>query len=143
MGRGNVCVNKENEGLYYVDYNNFRPWLEEENYEIDEYQLDDFKEEFIIEIKKRFKSFIDINEFENNKEILLRNNLFSIAIEDNEWSLAVELLETEDYYDSPNLDGLRYKHSNNYLNGIKETLLDMFGEIGIRTSAWTSGTIKK
>lgn len=77
-----------------------------------------------------------------SRKVILENKLFYIAIEDNEWSLAVELLQKEDPYDN-HLSGLQRRYFKQCIEGIKMCLLERLPSIGIRTSAWTSGSIKR
>lgn len=77
-----------------------------------------------------------------NRRVIMENKLFYIAVQDNEWSLAVELIQKEDPYDA-HLSGLQARHYLRYLDGMKKCLLERLPSIGTRTGAWTSGTIKR
>lgn len=161
MSRGNVCVFGKFEGLYYVDrdYIDFYVPINGEaddgkflgelsmsefpDYEYDEFlsniYYEDFINDFVYLFNKKFKSFA-----QTGKEYgtILENNLFEIEIEDNEWSYAVKLIQKECWYDN-HLEGLQKKHYTNYLDGIKNILLEMFPSIGCYSGAWTSGTITR
>lgn len=163
MGRGNTCVFGKYEGLYYVDrdyldeyYNKANP--EEYKYrsdisysEFDEWEYDDIQSEInyddfvcnlICDLKQKFKSLQEISDKRFGD--ILENRLFTITIEDNEWSYAVKLIQKEqDYYDKGNLEGLQKQHYQNYLNGIKECLFNQFEELGTYAGAWLHGTIRK
>lgn len=161
MGRGNVCVFGDYEGLYYVDrgYLDFYVPIDGEavdglfleemehndfaNYEYDEFisrsYYEDFVNEFIFYFTKRFNSFTKTGE---DYGVILENELFEIEIEDNEWSYAVKLIQKEDDYDD-HLQGLQKKHYKSYLDGMKNILLDMFPSIGGYSGAWTSKTITR
>ena len=164
MGRGNVCVFGDYEGLYYVDrgyidcyvakemneYGEYEEKMQHdmdmedfENYDYDEFlsqiYYDDFIQEFTSMMENKFKSFSSTGK---DYGVVLENNLFEIEIEDNEWSYAVKLIQKEDWYDN-HLEGLQKKHYENYLNGIKNILLDMFPSIGCYCGAWTHGTITR
>lgn len=76
------------------------------------------------------------------RRILLESKLFYIALEDNEWSLAVELLQKEDPYDD-HLSGLQGRHYLKYLDGMKRCLLERLPGIGTYCGAWTHGTISR
>lgn len=76
------------------------------------------------------------------RRAILESNLFYIAVEDNEWSLAVELIQKEDPYDN-HLSGLQSRHYLRYLDGMKRCLLERLPSIGIRTGPWTSGVIRR
>ena len=73
------------------------------------------------------------------RRVILENGLFYIAIEDNEWSIAVELLQKEDPYE--HLTGLQSRYFKKYIEGVKTCLLDRLPSIGVWTGAWTSSTI--
>lgn len=161
MGRGNVCVFGEYEGLYYVDrgyLDYYVPidgetfeglFLEEmehddfANYEYDYYISENYYKDFVYEFIHifchKFKSFS-----KTGKEygVILENNLFKIEIEDNEWSYAVKLIQKEDWYDN-HLEGLQKKHYRSYLDGMRNVLLEIFPSIGCYRGAWTSGTITR
>lgn len=77
-----------------------------------------------------------------SRRVILESKLFYIAVEDNEWSLAVELLQKEDPYDD-HLSGLQGRHYLKYLDGMKRCLLDRLPSIGTRKGAWMSGTITR
>lgn len=164
MGKGNVCVFNDYEGLYYVnrDYidcyiakemNNNEEYEEKmlgemsmedfNNYDYDEVlssiYYEDFLQEFTSMMEKKFKSF---NSTGNDYGTIMENSLFEIEIEDNEWSYAVKLIQKEDDCDN-HLEGLQKKHYENYLNGIKNILLVLFPSIGCYGGAWTHGTITR
>lgn len=83
------------------------------------------------------------------RRVIMENGLFYIAVEDNEWSLAVELLQKGNTYEDGHLseDGrlskLQAKHFRRYLDGVKSCLLERVPSIGTRTGAWTHGIIKR
>ena len=164
MGKGNVCVHGEFEGLYYVDRDYIDCYIAKEmnddgeyeekmlgDMDVDDFQnfdydyvlsgiyYNDFIREFTSMMKNKFKSFVSTG---NDFGTIMENNLFKIEIEDNEWSYAVKLIQKEDWYDN-HLLGLQKKHCDNYLNGIKFILLEMFPSIGCYGGAWTHGVIKR
>ena len=77
-----------------------------------------------------------------SRRVILESNLFYIAVEDNEWSLAVELIQKEDPYDD-HLGGLQGRHYLKYLEGMKRCLLERLPSIGTCKGAWMSGTITR
>ncbi len=77
-----------------------------------------------------------------SRRVLLESKLFNIALENNEWSLAVELLQKEDPYDD-HLSGLQGRHYMKYLDGIKRCLLEFLPSIGTYGGPWTSGRITR
>jgi hypothetical protein len=163
MGRGNVRTVGKYEGLYYIDNDDLlvfaRIWggsepesklgsnlatAEMDAFELDEeltrIHLEDTEQEIVSGLTARFPSFTSCDRWvSKTQRAILENQLFYIAFEDNEWSLAVELLQKEgEYWDAT---GLQCRHWQTYLRGIRDTLLELFEHIHIRTGAWTSGTI--
>lgn len=166
MGRGNVNVSK-NDGLYYVSYDDIYVYSNNADpddvifqrdifkfnnagvYEFDETLSQDNYNEMLDTIRTKFaakfKSFIPIDYTTSStpkytsKHVILKNKMFCIAVEDNEWSVAIELI-ANDGFEAP---GLRQQHFNTYYKGLREILLEMFDEIYIRTGSWTSGKITK
>ena len=150
MGRGNACTHGDYEGLYYIDYDNYTTYIcdedgnltEERDYDYERMLLEDDIELLKLLFKRRFTSFVDCDEWINRDEkAILENDLFYIAVEDNEWSLAVKLIQ-KDSYDYNNT-GLQAKHFQNYLEGLKECLFELYPEIGCYDGAWTHRTIKR
>lgn len=168
MGRGNACVHNPYEGLFYIDNDYLHSYrrvgcdAEDEctvlaselgyseissgNWVFDEFEsrcnydwaIDWFKSSF----KKRFKSFSDCDQWISRYEhAILENTLFYIVVEDNEWSVAIKLIQKEDWL--LNLDGLQAKHYQSYLNGMKDCLFEQFDELGTYGGPWTSGRIRK
>lgn len=165
MGRGNVRTVGKYEGLYYIDNDDLlafaRIWggggleaklgsnlatTEMDAFELDEeltrIRLEDIEQEIVSGLMARFPSFIPCGCWvSKTQRAILENQLFYIAFEDNEWSLAVELMQKEgEYWDAT---GLQCRHWQTYLRGIRDTLLELFEHIHIRTGAWTSGTIRR
>lgn len=163
MGRGNVCVFGEYEGLYYADRDYLDCYIAKEENEDGEFEqkmlgemgaddfdhfdyddamseiyYDEFISFFVESMQKKFKSFDTTGE---KYGVILENNLFEIEIEDNEWSYAVKLIQKEHWCYS--LEGLQAKHYINYLEGIKTALLEIFPSIGCYGGAWTSGRITR
>ena len=150
MGRSNICTNNPYEGVFYVDWDNFRVYDEYEQ-EIDEpelqvvewrFALDLFKEKF----NKKYPSFKPCDIWiDRQGHAVLENDAFYIAIADNEWSLAIQLLQKEpDDTDSPSRTRSRQKKFHQlYLNGIRDCLFLQFDELGIYAGPYTHGTIQK
>lgn len=168
MGRGNVCTHGKYEGLYFIDRDYIDVYtaqspdeedcclaktLGELSYEelqsgawtFDEVAsgdaVDQVLEGFIEALQKRFPSFerFEDDTWHDGRRLILENGLFVIALEDNEWSLAVELLQKEDDYQS--LDGLQSRQYQRYLDGMRDALLEQLPSIGTYTGPWTSGRI--
>lgn len=163
MGRGNFRVSGKYEGLVYIDKDCFAamskksslddgdsneiiakvhiPFQELDDYEEDDliteenYQLiiNSFKDSFC----RKFKSFLDTGEMFGE---VLENELYTINIEDNEWSYAVLLLQK----DIGN-EGLQKRHFERYLDAIKEILFtfDDIPKLGLYGGAWTHGTLTR
>ena len=151
MSRGNVCAHGDYEGLYYVGWDNFHYEFEDEDgkafidYDEQRWEWEDSLEVFKQDFKKKYKSFSDCDEWIGRDEhAILESELFYIVIEDNEWSIAVKLIQKEEpYYWNGSIEGLQKKHYQSYLNGIKECLFNQFDALGIYSGAWTHGTISK
>jgi len=170
MGRGNVCTFGPYEGLYFIDNDDLDfytrhndeedVWeialrreldygqLTEEGWLFDEDETgffwSDTKAEIMDRLIRRFPSLQKSSGWlgrYRSQEILLENNLFYVVVEDNEWSMAVELLQKEDPYMS--LEGLQKRHYSTYLKGIRDVLLELFESIGTYKGAWTSGILRR
>lgn len=114
-------------------------------------ELDYAIETFIDSFTKRFASF---GRCKSNtwlrcgaygafsRRAVLENELFYIAIEDNEWSLAIELLQKEDPYDN-HLEGLQKRHFQRYMFGMRDALMEQFESIGTYAGWWTHGIIRR
>lgn len=168
MGRGNCCVTGKYEGLYFVDNDDlcvYRPvgstdaeepelrlrrtipfedlaeweycdgdteWLEQE-----------VIEELMDDLIEKFPSLSRCDEWiTRERHAILENKLFYIALEDNEWAMAVELIQKENDYDDRLLP-LQKRHHENYLKGIKNALFNQFDTLGTYCGAWTHKTIHK
>lgn len=151
MGRGNVCVTGEYEGLYYVPFSSYSPEYENELDEIIiDYDLmnEDIKQDldmFADSFAKKYTSFSKTDGWISNTErAILENSLFQIVLEDSEWAMAVKLIQKEQgYYDRGNIVNLQKRHFENYLKGMKEALFELYTELGVYGGAWTSGTIRR
>ena len=120
MGRGNVCTTGPYEGVFYIDRDytavyrkvnaadddmddrKLRYWFgtdspEEKGWEYDEcesvdeedYDLRSFSDDFM----NLFPDFSKTNEnISRTRRAILESPLFYVAVEDNEWSTAVELI---------------------------------------------------
>lgn len=149
MGRGNCCVHGKYEGLFFIDWDNFSNEYENEddgiitNYKFQKWESSLY--EFIADFKEKFKSFTSCDQWINREEkAILENELFYVVTEDNEWSMAVKLIQKEqDYYKRGNIENLQAGLYKKYLEGMKNCWFNQFEEIGIYSGAWTSGTIKR
>ena len=175
MGRGNVCVTGSYEGLFYIDNDDLRVWRKDgpdgkepeirmtADISLDELVADDwyvdeiessYKEEdvlrcFCAELRKLCPSFQPAANSNvwlgNERRVILENELFYICVEDNEWSLAVELVQKDGYSDCQSawLAGLQKRRYREYLDSMKKALLARLPSIGVRTGPWTHGTITR
>lgn len=167
MGRGNVCVFREYEGLYYIDNDYLHAYhrynKEDEAMEMamlgdldvsdfsDGWEYDESESYWIWQatladlkhgLKQRFKSLIDCDEWVSREEhAILENALFYIVVQDNQWSMAVKLIQKEDDY--MDFSGLQKRHYQSYLDGIRDVLFEKFETLGTYGGAWTSGRISR
>ncbi len=77
------------------------------------------------------------------RRAILENSLFYICIEDNQWSVAVELVQKEEPWDLPWMQALQSRFRDKYMDGMKKCLLDRLPSIGTYTGAWTSGILRR
>ena len=122
--------------------------IDEDVYEYDEvesqWKLDEFRYEFCEAMHRRFPSFEFVDKWiSNTRQALLENELFYIVCEDNQWSLAIELIQKEGKYGGDEKVGLQMGLYRKYLKGMEEILLDLNGEVGTYKGAWTSGVLYK
>lgn len=102
-----------------------------------ELKREEVEEAFVEDIRSCFDSFEPCDEWiSRTRRAILENSLFWIALEDNEWSLAVELLQKEDVP-----EGFQKMHFARYLEAIKLSLFKQFDSLGIYTGPWTAGFI--
>jgi hypothetical protein len=170
MGRGNVCTLGKYEGLFYIDNDHmhvYRAADDESDYpetrlmgELDYDELtngewlydeegtmneeEDIFECFIAEFTGRFGSFSRVDKWlDQTRQAILENRLFYICVEDNEWSVAVELVQKEEPCSMVWMENLQGRLYQTYLEGIKRCLLTRLPSIGTRKTAWTSGQITR
>lgn len=151
MGRGNVATNGKFEGLFYVDYDNFYVYYESNMYECDEEtsqeNINKAIKTFVDDMQRKYASFTPMKQRTwlsgngQRKEVILENGLFYIAVEDNEWSLAFELLQKEPDYG--NLIGMQKANYKKYLQAMQDCLLKQFQQIGVYAGSWTHGVINR
>ena len=172
MGKGNVCTLGKYEGLYYIDNDDIHVYrrddptdeepetclMRELDYEeltgdqwlLDEYgtmeEQEDIEEAFVDAFTKMFPSFSRPNSdqwLNQTRRVLLENGLFYICLEDDEWSVAVELIQKEEPWGDAWMENLQKRWYERYLDGIKRCLLDRLPSICIYTGAWTSRVVRK
>lgn len=172
MGRGNVCTFGKYEGLYYIDNDHIYVYRDSEDMsdypeirlmgELDYEELtgyrwvydeegtmneeDDILECFMYEFARMFPSFKRVEPgrwLDSCRRLILESGLFYIAVEDNEWSLAVELIQKEKPWDDARIEHLQKRLYKKYLEGVKKALLMRLPSIGTRCGAWQSGIVKR
>lgn len=170
MGKGNVSVRGPYEAVYCISneflhvYREDEPDKEEPEVrllkDIPYSELDTCRwlfdeegsaneEEDVLEcivdaLSRRFQSMTPVlgeKWISRTRRAIMENELFTIAVEDNETSLAVELLQKEVQYDD-RLLGFQKRHFERYKEALKAAMLERVPEITFPTSAWTSGTIR-
>lgn len=157
----NVSVNPDKEALFYVDYScmdvyvnindsndvktNNDPAIAQnpDTYQFDETltqaRFDSFRKQFIKKMQDKFTSLKLHDATIKGKHQLLINDMFIIAFEDNDWSVAVELLENPK---CKNPD-LRPNLFPNFKKGMRDILLDLVDEIHVRTGSWSTQPMTK
>ena len=108
------------------------------------YEEEDVLDCFMLDFVRRYPSFERVKQemwLGGTRRILLESALFYVVVEDNEWSLAIELVQKDEGYGS--LVGLQGRHFERYLDGIKRALLERVPSIGLYAGAWTSGFLTK
>ena len=86
---------------------------------------------------KRYKSYRKADRYtKRDQRIVLENDMFLVAIEDNEWGFAVELISRKKYR-YPQFQKQLFSH---FFKGLKETLLSLTETIYIRSGSWSAGS---
>lgn len=172
MGRGNVCVTGNYEGLYFIDNNHIHVYRDSEDTsdypetrlmgELDYGELtsgrwlydeegtgneeDDILECFMDDFTRMFPSFQRVRcdtWIDRSLRAILESKLFYIAIEDNEWSVAVELIQKEEPWGLTWMENLQKRLYEKYQDGVKKCLLNRLPSICTRHGPWMSGIIKR
>lgn len=168
MGRGNVCTLGKYEGLYYIDNDHIHVYRDSEDMgddpetrlmgDLDYEELtgcrwlydeegsmneeDDILECFMEEFTRMFPSFKRVEPergLDRSRRAILESGLFYIALEDNEWSLAVELIQKEEPWGDVWMENLQKRLYEKYLEGVKKALLMRVPSICPYGGAWTHG----
>lgn len=172
MGRGNCCVHGPYEGLYFIDNEYLHVYrsseasaadgpetrlLRELDYEeltggrwlYDDLCTEDATQElldtFADDLMNVFPSFRRVPSgywISQDRRAILENQLFYVCIEDNQWSLAIELIQKE-LCDDAAWSTFQARHYRRYLDGMKRCLLRYLPSIGIYNGPWTSRFIKR
>lgn len=113
---------------------------------------DDVLECFMDDFTRMFHSFARCgpNEWLKNgaygsyeRRAILESGLFYVCLEDNEWSVAVELIQKEEPWGDVWMENLQKRLYQRYLEGMKTCLLNRLPSIGTYGGPWTSGRIRR
>lgn len=116
-----------------------------------EMELDEIIEDFAYDFRQKFPSFEDVYSegkyhadgygcWRESHRIILENRLFMVCMIDNEWSMAVELLQKEAPY-GYSYDGLQARHFDKLQAGLLDCLLNQLDTVYVRNGAWMSTAI--
>ena len=117
-----------------------------------EMEFEEIIEDFAYDFKQKFPSFENVyseNRFHTDRyscfhwqdhRVVLENKLFMVCLTDNEWSVAVELLQKEAPY-GYSYEGLQSKHFDSLRDGMLDCLLNQLGTVYMRNGAWMSTAI--
>lgn len=159
----NVSVNY-NEGLYYVDYKDLYMYHEIKNptniipesklpagheaeYEFDQdmtqVKYDAFRQKLTDHMVQHFPSMkaADQDTFADRakkKRIIVGNQLFNVILEDNTWSIAVELKLAP-----KGNKGLQTQMFPSFLAGLRVGLFNQFETLYVRDGSWSAIPIDK
>jgi len=78
-----------------------------------------------------------------DRRILLESGLFYICVVDNQWSLAIQLIQKEEPWGDVWMENLQKRLYNKYLDGMKTALLMRLPSIGAGNGGYTHRTIKR
>jgi hypothetical protein len=159
MGRGNTQV-ADNEVIYYVDYDNFQTFLQDEDgndtterdYDMESMLFDDWLLQFQ-------DSSILSPHFEKEKtwmreaRVLLSNKHYKIVAIDNEWSIGIALIrrDVDDYYKYTYLTEQEEKQYtkeqedlfDKYNNLLLDALYELVSELRVPNGAWMSSKFER
>ena len=130
-----------------IDIDESDEWYYDET--LTECEWNDIMASFKHKFMARFPSFSECrkntwlkdNSGSFNRQAVMENRLFYVALEDNEWSVAVELIPKVDDYGGGSLLGLQSRHFAILEEQMKNILLERLPKIHTRCGAWMSGTI--
>jgi hypothetical protein len=159
MGRGNTQV-ADNEVIYYVDYDNFKTFIQDEDgndtderdYDMESMLFDDWVLEF--QDLAIFRSHFEKEKrWVGDARVLLSNKHFDIVIIDNEWSIGVALIrrDIDDYYKYTYVteqEEAAYKKEQDdlfdkYNNLLLDALYELVSELRVPNGAWMSSKFER
>jgi hypothetical protein len=159
MGRGNTRV-ADNEAIYYVDYNNFESYIQDEDgndtterdYDVESMFFDDWLLEFQ-SLPILSQHFDKASGWINDGKLLLSNDYYNIVAIDNEWSIGIALIrrDVDDYYKYtyPDDDAVAlYKKEQDslfdkYNNLLLDALYELVSELRVPNGAWMSSLFER
>lgn len=109
-------------------------------------EQEDIEECIIADFTAMFHSFRRPEKetwLDRDTRVLLESKLFVIGLVDNEWSMAVELLQKEEPWGDIWMENLQKIHYQKYLEGLKKAMLWRLPSIGTYKGAWTSGRLTR
>ena len=139
-------------GLFYIDYKdifiynkpNDSELLKEKDIMPDEFNNYEFNQDasqayynncidkLADSMSKKFTSISKIDKTDKKKHIIAGNQLFEIALEDNQWSIAVQLLPVKKAN-----KGLQKQMYYAFLHGLRESLFEQFNTLYVRNGSWS------
>lgn len=151
---------KPNEAAFYVPYENFYMWsrighkelvptaqlpVDRSGYKMEhdpsQLNFDVFKHKVVMDLKTKFPSLHETDEYLNTRKTqhkIAENKLFDIVLEDNDWSVAVELRRKENAN-----EGMQNQTYADFVKGIQTILLDHIERIYTRAGNWDCITLTK
>lgn len=112
-----------------------------------EMELDAIIDDVTHDFCEKFPSFINVygeERFIRNgiggsdcNRVIVENGLFNLCLADNEWSVAIALIQKEAPY-GYSYDGLQSRHFDKLKNGLLECLLDHLPRVYVRNGPWMS-----
>jgi len=159
MGRGNTRVG-DNEAIYYVDYDNFIAFIqdEEENNTTErDYDLESMLfQDWLLELQSSAvlsPHFEKENRWIGEGRVILSNKYFDIVAIDNEWSIGIALIrrDIDDYYKYTYVteqEEASYKKEQDdlfdkYNNLLLDALYELVSELRVPNGAWMSSLFER
>lgn len=172
MGISNCCVFGKYEGLYFIDYDDIHVFRHKDcgpdgcietrflrdldygeltggDWLFDglssQFMLQEILDSFTSDFLEMFPNFSQICPdlwISRSQRAILESPLFYLCLEDNNWSLAVELIQKEPPQGRA-YAGLQANCYQRYLKGIERCLLNHLPSIGLYKGPWTSGRLRR
>ncbi len=172
MGISNCCVFGKYEGLYFIDYDDIHIFRHKDcspdgcaeirflrdldygeltggDWLFDalstQFAQQEILNSFTSDFLRMFPNFSRVCPdlwISRSQKAILESPLFYLCLEDNNWSLAVELIQKEPPQGRSYV-GLQANCYQRYLKGIEQCLLNQLPSIGLYKGPWTSGRLKR